>query len=177
VLDLSIDRLRYLDEVDRGLYRTRYASKSATAEEIRRADMVIGAVLIPGAAAPRLVSRADLSEMKPGAVLVDVAIDQGGCFETSRATTHDDPIYEVEGIVHYCVANMPGAVPRTSTIALGNATLRHMLAIADKGWVEACRDDPHLLAGLNTHAGKLTNYAVGKALGTNVISPKLALGT
>ncbi|MEM9145279.1 MAG: alanine dehydrogenase [Pseudomonadota bacterium] len=177
VLDLSLDRLRHLDEVYRGLFRTRYASKSATAEDIRRADMIIGAVLIPGAAAPRLVSRTDLSELKPGAVLVDVAIDQGGCFETSRPTTHDDPIYEVDGIIHYCVANMPGAVPRTSTIALGNATLRHMLAIADKGWVEACRADPNLLAGLNVHAGQLTNYAVGRALGMNVISPKLALST
>ncbi|GMG84055.1 alanine dehydrogenase [Paralimibaculum aggregatum] len=175
VLDLSIDRLRYLDDVYRDLFRTRYASQTASAELIRRADMIVGAVLIPGAAAPRLISRADLAELRPGAVLVDVAIDQGGCFETSRPTTHDDPVYEVDGIVHYCVANMPGAVPRTSTIALGNATLRHVLAIADKGWAEACRDDPNLLAGLNTHAGKLTNYAVGRALGIDVISPKLAL--
>lgn len=176
VLDLSIDRLRHLDEVYRGLFRTRYASKAATAEMIRRADMVIGAVLVPGAAAPRLVARTDLAEMRSGAVLVDVAIDQGGCFETSRPTTHDEPIYEIDGIVHYCVANMPGAVARTSTIALGNATLRFVLALADRGWREACREDPHLLAGLSTHAGRLTNYAVGKSLGIDVLSPKLALG-
>ena len=108
-------------------------------------------------------------------MLVDVAIDQGGCFETSHATTHDDPIYLVDGIVHYCVANMPGAVARSSTIALGNATLPFLLALADKGWRDACRDDPHLLAGLNTHAGKLTNFPVGQALTMDVLSPKLAL--
>ena len=139
------------------------------------ADLVIGAVLIPGAAAPKLVSRAQLSEMKPGAVLVDVAIDQGGCFETSKPTTHENPIFEVDGIVHYCVANMPGAVARTSTIALGNATMPYMLALADKGWRQAAEDDPHLLAGLNVHAGRLTYYAVGKALGMDVLSPQLAL--
>jgi hypothetical protein len=114
--------------------------------------------------------------MKPGAVLVDVAIDQGGCFETSRPTTHEDPIYEVDGIVHYCVANMPGAVARTSTQALGNATMPFLLALADKGWRQACTDDPHLLAGLNVHAGHLTYAAVGKALGIDVLSPRLALG-
>lgn len=119
VLDRSLPRLKYLDDVFGGTFKNRYSTAGATAELIREADMVIGAVLIPGAAAPKLVSRADLSEMKPGAVLVDVAIDQGGCFETSRATTHADPIYEVDGIMHYCVANMPGAVARTSTIALG----------------------------------------------------------
>jgi alanine dehydrogenase len=134
--------------------------------------MVIGAVLIPGAAAPKLISREQLSTMKPGAVLVDVAIDQGGCFETSKATTHADPIYEVDGIMHYCVANMPGAVARTSTIALGNATMPFMLALADKGWRQACADDEHLLNGLNVHAGQLTYYAVGKALGIDVISPQ-----
>jgi alanine dehydrogenase len=132
-------------------------------------------VLIPGAEAPKLVSRAMLSEMQPGAALVDVAIDQGGCFETSRATTHADPIYEVDGIMHYCVANMPGAVARTSTQALGNATLPFMLNLANKGWRKACEDDAHLLDGLNVHAGKLTYYAVGKALGLDVISPSLAL--
>ena len=113
--------------------------------------------------------------MKRGSVLVDVAIDQGGCFETSRATTHADPIYEVDGIMHYCVANMPGAVARTSTIALGNATMPFMLALADKGWQQACLDDPHLMAGLNVHAGQLTYYAVGKALGIDVVSPNLVL--
>jgi len=142
---------------------------------VREADMVIGAVLVPGAAAPKLISKAQLSEMKQGAVLVDVAIDQGGCFETSKATTHQDPIYEVDGIMHYCVANMPGAVARTSTIALGNATMPLMLALADKGWRQACEDDPHLLNGLNVHAGKLTYFAVGKALGIDVLSPQLAL--
>ncbi|MEN8840637.1 MAG: alanine dehydrogenase, partial [Octadecabacter sp.] len=116
-----------------------------------------------------------LGEMKPGAAIVDVAIDQGGCFETSKATTHQDPIYDVDGIMHYCVANMPGAVARTSTIALGNATMPFMLALADKGWRQACEDDAHLLNGLNVHAGQLTYYAVGKALGMDVLSPQLAL--
>jgi alanine dehydrogenase len=115
--------------------------------------------------------------MKPGAAIVDVAIDQGGCFETSRPTTHVDPIFEVDGIMHYCVANMPGAVARTATIALGNATLPFLLALADKGWRQACEDDPHLLAGLNVHAGQLTYAAVGRALGIDVLSPKLALRT
>jgi alanine dehydrogenase len=113
--------------------------------------------------------------MKPGAAIVDVAIDQGGCFETSKATTHQDPIYDVDGIMHYCVANMPGAVARTSTIALGNATMPFMLALADKGWKQACEDDEHLLNGLNVHAGQLTYFAVGKALGIDVLSPQLAL--
>ncbi len=175
VLDMSMPRMRYLDDAFSGLFKTAYASRGNTASLIATADMVIGAVLIPGAAAPKLVSRAQLSTMKPGAAIVDVAIDQGGCFETSKATTHDDPIFEVDGIVHYCVANMPGAVARTSTIALGNATMPFMLALADKGWRQACEDDPHLLAGLNTHAGKLTYFAVGKALGMDVISPTLAL--
>jgi alanine dehydrogenase len=113
--------------------------------------------------------------MKPGSVLVDVAIDQGGCFETSKATTHDDPIFEVDGIMHYCVANMPGAVARTSTIALGNATMPFMMALADKGWKQACADDVHLLHGLNTHMGKLTYAAVGKALGMDYIDAEAAL--
>jgi alanine dehydrogenase len=175
VLDRSLPRLRYLDDVFGGQFKTSYASAGNTIELVREADMVIGAVLIPGAAAPKLISRAQLSEMKPGAVLVDVAIDQGGCFETSKATTHQDPIYEVDGIMHYCVANMPGAVARTSTIALGNATMPFMLALADKGWRKACEDDPHLLNGLNVHAGHLTYFAVGKALGIDVLSPQLAL--
>jgi alanine dehydrogenase len=171
VLDRSLPRLRYLDDVYRGVFKTRYASADSTAELIQTADMVVGAVLIPGAAAPKLVTRAQLSTMKRGAVIVDVAIDQGGCFETSKATTHEDPIYEVDGVVHYCVANMPGAVARSSTIALGNATMPFMVALADKGWRQACLDDPHLLAGLNTHEGRLTNYAVGRALGIDVTSP------
>jgi alanine dehydrogenase len=175
VLDMSIPRMRYLDDVFGGTFKTRLASRANTAEMVAAADMVIGAVLIPGAAAPKLVSRAQLSTMKPGAVIVDVAIDQGGCFETSKATTHDDPIYEVDGIMHYCVANMPGAVARTSTIALGNATLPFMMALANKGWKKACADDQHLLNGLNTHAGKLTYEAVGTALNLPYISGKDAL--
>ena len=175
VLDMSLPRMRYLDDVYGGTFKTRYSSKGNLAELVAEADMVIGAVLIPGAAAPKLVSRAMLSTMKPGAALVDVAIDQGGCFETSHATTHDDPVYEVDGIMHYCVANMPGAVARTSTIALGNATMPFMLALADKGWKQACTDDPHLLEGLNVHAGQLTYYAVGKALGLDVVSPQLVI--
>ena len=173
VLDKSLPRLRYLDDVYRGAFKTRYASADTTAQLITTADLVIGAVLIPGAEAPKLVKKDQLSTMKRGAVIVDVAIDQGGCFETSRPTTHEDPIYEVDGVVHYCVANMPGAVARSSTIALGNATMPFMLALADKGWREACREDANLMAGLNTHEGKLTNYAVGRALGIDVTSPSL----
>ena len=175
VLDRSLPRMRYLDDVYGGTFKTSYASAGNTAELVAEADMVIGAVLIPGAAAPKLVTREQLSSMKQGAAIVDVAIDQGGCFETSKATTHEDPIYDVDGIMHYCVANMPGAVARTSTIALGNATMPFMLALADKGWKQACADDPHLLEGLNDHAGKLTYFAVGKALGMDVISPQLAI--
>ncbi len=175
VLDRSLPRLRYLDDVFGGQFKTSYASAGNTVELAAEADMIIGAVLIPGAAAPKLISRAQLANLKPGAALVDVAIDQGGCFETSRATTHQDPIYDVDGIMHYCVANMPGAVARTSTIALGNATMPFMLALADKGWRQACADDPHLLNGLNVHAGQLTYYAVGKALGIDVLAPSLAL--
>lgn len=175
VLDRSLPRLRYLDDVFSRDFRNRYASAATTAELVAEADMVVGAVLIPGAAAPKLVTRAQLSTMKPGAAIVDVAIDQGGCFETSKATTHEDPIYDVDGIMHYCVANMPGAVARTSTIALTNATMPYLLSLADKGWAQACADDPHLLEGLNVHAGKLTYYAVGKALGIDVMSPQLAL--
>lgn len=175
VLDRSLPRMRYLDDIYGGTFKTSYASAGNTAELVAGADMVIGAVLIPGAAAPKLVTREQLSTMKPGAAIVDVAIDQGGCFETSKATTHQDPIYNVDGIMHYCVANMPGAVARTSTIALGNATMPFMLALADKGWKQACADDPHLLEGLNVHAGQLTYFAVGKALGIDVISPQLAI--
>ncbi len=175
VLDRSVPRLSYLDDIFHGKLVTQYSSAGALADLLPTADMVVGAVLIPGAAAPRLVSRAQLATMRPGAVLVDVAIDQGGCFETSRATTHQDPIYDVDGIVHYCVANMPGAVARTSTQGLGNATLPFVLALADKGWRRACAEDPHLMAGLNTHAGHLTYAAVGQALGLPVMSPAQAM--
>jgi len=175
VLDRSVNRLRYLDDVFGGRFKCGYADAATTISLARDADLIIGAVLIPGAAAPKLISRAQLSELKPGAALVDVAIDQGGCFETSRATTHQDPIYEVDGIMHYCVANMPGAVARTSTLALGNATMPFMLALADKGWKRACAEDRHLLAGLNTHAGHLTYAAVGVALGMPSITGVEAL--
>ena len=175
VLDRSITRLSYLDDIFMGRLTTQYATAAGTAELLPSADMVIGAVLIPGAAAPKLVSRAQLATMKPGAVLVDVAIDQGGCFETSHPTTHQDPIYEVDGIVHYCVANMPGAVPRTSTQALGNATLPFVLALADKGWRQAIHDDPHLRAGLSTHEGKLTSPPVGAALGIPSVTPEAVI--
>ena len=172
VLDRSLPRLRYLDDVFGGQFKTGYSSAGLLAELLPQADMVVGAVLIPGAAAPKLITRAQLGVMKPGAVLVDVAIDQGGCFATSRATTHQDPIYEVDGIMHYCVANMPGAVARTSTLALGNATMPFMLALADKGWKRACAEDAHLLAGLNVHAGQLTYAAVGEALGMATVDPR-----
>ncbi|MGK8233763.1 alanine dehydrogenase [Roseovarius sp. MS2] len=172
VLDRSLPRLRYLDDVFGGSFKTGYSSAGLLAELLPQADMVIGAVLIPGAAAPKLVRRDQFPMMKPGSVLVDVAIDQGGCFETSRATTHQDPIYEVDGIMHYCVANMPGAVARTSTLALGNATMPFMLALADKGWKRACAEDVHLLNGLNVHAGQLTYAAVGEALGIATVDPK-----
>lgn len=175
ILDRSIPRLRYLDDVYGGTFKNQYSTAAATAELIITADMVIGAVLIPGAAAPKLITREQLSTMKPGAVLVDVAIDQGGCFETSKATTHADPVYEVDGVMHYCVANMPGAVARTSTIALGNATMPFMLALADKGWKAACAADKHLLNGLNVHAGQLTYAAVGEALGMESITGEQAL--
>ena len=175
VLDRSLPRLRYLDDTYGRDFKTVYASAANTIELAREADLIIGAVLIPGAAAPKLISRAQLSELKPGAALVDVAIDQGGCFETSHATTHQDPIYTVDGILHYCVANMPGAVARTSTLALGNATMPFMLALANKGWRKACADDAHLLAGLNTHAGHLTYAAVGAALGIKTMDPQAAL--
>jgi alanine dehydrogenase len=175
VLDRSLPRLRYLDDVFGGTFKTGYSSAGLLEELLPLADMVIGAVLIPGAAAPKLVRRDQFGIMKPGAALVDVAIDQGGCFETSKPTTHADPVYEVDGIMHYCVANMPGAVARTSTLALGNATMPFMLALADKGWKRACADDPHLLAGLNVHAGQLTYAAVGEALGIETVDPQSLL--
>ena len=172
VLDRSVPRLSYLDDVFMGRLTTQYATAAATADLLPFADLVIGAVLIPGAAAPKLVSRAQLSLMKPGSVLVDVAIDQGGCFETSRPSTHQDPIYEVDGIIHYCVANMPGAVARSAAQALGNATLPFVLTLADKGWQAALRDDPHLRAGLAVHEGRLTSPPVGAALGLDAITPE-----
>jgi len=164
VFDRSVPRLRELSDIFGNSVSTRYSSNAVLAEAVKQADMVIGAVLVPGASAPKLVSRAQLSTMKPGAVLVDVAIDQGGCFETSRPTTHDEPTYIVDGIVHYCVANMPGAVPRTSSEALNNATLPHVIALANKG-VNALDDDPHLANGLNVVGGKIVYQAVLDAIG------------
>lgn len=175
VLDRSLARLRYLDDSFGHLFRTGYSSPAVTAELAAEADMIIGAVLIPGASAPKLISKDQLATLKPGAALVDVAIDQGGCFETSRATTHDDPVYDVDGIMHYCVANMPGAVARTATQALTNATSPFVIALADKGWMQACADDPHLLNGLNIHAGQVTYTAVGEALGLPTVAPNLQL--
>ena len=175
VLDHSLARLRYLDDKFGHLFRTGYSSPAVTAELATDADMIIGAVLIPGASAPKLISKDQLATLKPGAALVDVAIDQGGCFETSRATTHENPVYEVDGIMHYCVANMPGAVARTATLALNNATSPFVIALADKGWMQACADDPHLLNGLNIHAGQVTYAAVGEALGLPTAAPNLQL--
>ena len=164
ILDRSLVRLRQLDELFQGRVRTRYSTSQAVEEVVLAADVVVGAILIPGASAPKLVSRSMLSRMKRGSVLVDVAIDQGGCFETSRATTHDDPTYEVDGVIHYCVANMPGAVPLTSSYALNNATLPFGLSLARDG-LKALATDPHLAAGLNVHRGRLTNRAVADSLG------------
>jgi len=164
VLDRSVPRLRELSDIFGNSITTRYSSKAILEEVCRTADMVIGAVLIPGASAPKLISKAFLTEMKPGAVLVDVAIDQGGCFETSKATTHDDPTYVVNNVVHYCVANMPGSVPLTSSEALNNATLPHVLALADHG-EKALDMDAHLANGLNVKGGKITYQAVIDAVG------------
>jgi alanine dehydrogenase len=155
--------------------RVLHSNKVSIAEHVATADLVIGAVLIPGASAPKLIDRAMLSTMKPGAVLVDVAIDQGGCFETSHATTHADPTYVVDGIVHYCVANMPGGVARTSTYALNNATLPHVSRLASLGWKNALREDPHLRAGLNVWKGKVTCEPVAKAQGYDFVSAESAL--
>jgi alanine dehydrogenase len=176
ILDRSLDRLRYLDELYGDRLTTVYSTRDAIEERLPFVDLVIGAVLIPGAAAPKLISRAQLSMMRPGSVLVDVAIDQGGCFETSKATTHQNPTYEVDGIIHYCVANMPGGVARTSTFALTNATLPFAVQLANKGPRQAMLDDPHLLNGLNVHAGKVTYEAVAGDLGYDYVPAAQALG-
>ena len=162
VIDRSLTRLKELDQQFGAMLNTIFATQDAIEEHVLGADLVIGAVLVPGAAAPRLVSADMVRRMKRGAVMVDVAIDQGGCFETSRPTTHAAPTYVVDGVIHYCVANMPGAVARTSTFALNNATLPFTLALADKGWRKALADDPHLRAGLNVHRGRLTFEAVAR---------------
>jgi alanine dehydrogenase len=165
ILDRDPEVLERLSNHFDNRAKTRFSNRSTLAQMIAEAELVIGAVLVPGAAAPKLVTRDMLATMKPGAVLVDVAIDQGGCFETSRATTHTDPTYVEGGIVHYCVANMPGAVARTSTYALNNVTLPHVLRMADMGWKAALKANPHLAAGLNVHAGQVTYEAVAKELG------------
>lgn len=176
LLDRSLERLKYLDELYGDRFTTIYSTRDAIEERLPYTDLVIGAVLVPGAAAPKLISRSQLALLRPGSVLVDVAIDQGGCFETSRATTHQNPTYEVDGIIHYCVANMPGAVARTSTFALTNATLPFALHLANKGARQALLDDPHLLSGLNVHAGKITYEAVARDLGYDYVPAATALG-
>jgi alanine dehydrogenase len=164
VVDRSVKRLRELSSIFGNQLKTVYSTAHAIEDLVRDADLVIGAVLIAGAAAPKLVTRAMVKTMKTGAVLVDIAIDQGGCFETSKPTTHAEPTYVLDGVIHYCVTNMPGAVPRTSTFALTNATLPYVRAIADHGWQKAIAHDPGLANGLNVHAGQLTHEAVAKAL-------------
>jgi len=176
VYDKSVDRLRDLDVDFAGGCSTVYSTTLAIEEMLPRADLVIGAVLVHGARAPYVVRREQLALMKPGAVLVDVAIDQGGCFETSRPTTHHDPTFEVDGITHYCVANMPGAVPITSTHALTNATLPYAIALADRGVEGAIRHDPGLRPGVNVAAGEVTHPAVAEAVGTQVVPIEEALG-
>jgi alanine dehydrogenase len=170
-----VDRLRQLDLVFGNRISTVYSTASSIEEAVLDADLVIGGVLVPGAAAPKLVTRSHISRMKKGAVVVDVAIDQGGCFETSHATTHADPVYLVDGVVHYCVANMPGAVARTSTFGLNNATIGHALDLADKGWKQALRDNAHLRHGLNVCQGQVTYEAVARDLGYAFVEPTTLL--
>jgi alanine dehydrogenase len=165
VVDRSVKRLRELSAIFGNQLKTVYSTAQAIEDLVRDADLVVGAVLIAGAAAPKLVTRAMVKSMKPGTVLVDIAIDQGGCFETSRPTTHAEPTYVLDGVIHYCVTNMPGAVPRTSTFALTNATLPYVRSLADHGWQKAIDRDAGLARGLNVHAGRLTHEAVASALG------------
>ena len=175
IMDRDADVMKFLDANFESRIETVFSNAESIEKHIRDADLVVGGVLIPGAAAPKLVSRAQLSIMKPGAVLVDVAIDQGGCFETSKPTTHAEPTYEVDGIVHYCVANMPGAVPRTSAVALNNVTLPFTLQLADKGPHQAMIDNHHLLDGLNVHRGKVTYRDVARDLGYEYVPAREAL--
>lgn len=164
VFDLNVNALRKIDAEYGGAIETRYSSRLELESAVKQADLVIGAVLVPGAKAPKLVTNETVAQMKPGSVLVDIAIDQGGCFEDSKPTTHDEPTFKVHDSVFYCVANMPGAVPRTSTFALTNATMPYVLKLADKGWREACKADPALAKGLSTHEGMLLCEQVGEAL-------------
>ncbi len=175
IIDRSIPRLRQLDEMFGASATTLYSTAQTIEEAVLNADLVIGAVLVVGAAAPKLVRRDMLAQMRRNAVIVDVAIDQGGCFQTSRPTTHAEPTYKVDNVLHYCVANMPGAVPRTSTFALSNATLPFVLALAERGWQQAMRDDPHLMNGLNVCRGRVTHEAVALDLGHDYLAPDRAL--
>ncbi|QQS13819.1 MAG: alanine dehydrogenase [Rhodospirillales bacterium] len=179
VLDRSISKLRGIDEAYDGRIKTLVATPTGIEGAVLHSDIVVGAVLVPGAPAPRVLSRQILPKMRPGSVVVDISIDQGGCFETSRPTTHADPVYVEDGIIHYCVTNMPGAVARSSTIALTNATLPFVLAIADKGWRQALLSDLNLLAGLNVCDGKLTHPGVAHGLSrsTDFVSPELMLAS
>jgi len=176
VLDRNVDVLRRLWAQFGPALNTVYSTHDAIERHVAMADLVIGGVLIPGASAPKLVSRELIKRMEPGSVVVDVAIDQGGCFETSRPTTHAEPVYTVDGIIHYCVANMPGGVPRTSTYALNNATLPFVLALADKGWRKALADDTHLRNGLNVASGKVTCKPVADVQGYKFVDPREAIG-
>ena len=175
VIDKSLPRLYELDLQFGSQLHTLFATMENVEREVLSADLVIGAVLVPGGAAPKLVTREMVKGMRPGSVLVDISIDQGGCFETSRPTTHADPTYVEEGVIHYCVTNMPGAVARTSTFALNNATLPFSLALAQKGWRKALGDDPHLRAGLNIAQGRVTHAAVAQGLGLEMLAPDEAL--
>ena len=177
VLDRSVSRLGELDEQYRGQLRTVYSTAEALEMHTREADLIIGAVLIPGASAPKLVTAEMLADFKPGTVMVDVAIDQGGCFETSRPTTHADPTYVVDGVVHYCVANMPGAVARTATLALTNATLPYIMRLASNDVGSLLLEDRHFVAGLNIVNGQLTHRAVAEALGRTWTEPDQILRT
>jgi alanine dehydrogenase len=175
IVEKSTDRMEELVARFGTQLKTLYSTQGAVEDECAAADLVIGGVLVPGAAAPKLITRKMLKDWKPGSVLVDVAIDQGGCAETSRATTHAEPTYVVDGVIHYCVANMPGGVARTSTFALNNVTLPFALAIANKGWRKALADDPHLRNGLNVAFGKVTYRAVAEDLGYDYVTADRAL--
>jgi alanine dehydrogenase len=171
VFDKNLVRLEELDREFNGRLETVYSTRQAVEEAVRGADLVIGAVLVPGDSAPKLITRDMLKTMRHGAVLVDISIDQGGCFETSRPTTHEAPVFEIDGVIHYCVANMPGAVARTSAYALNHATLPFTMALANRGPQAALQADPHLAAGLNVHDGAIVHEAVARALGERVVRP------
>ncbi len=177
LMDNSIERLKYLDQIFQSKFTTCYSSNTNISERIVNSDVIIGAVLLPGAKAPKLISKSQLASINNNSVLVDVAIDQGGCFETSKPTTHDNPIYALDGIIHYCVANMPGAVPNTATLALSQATMPFILQVANFGWKNACFKNPHLLNGLNVHNGHITNKAVAIAQNLHFVEPDTFLNS